>query len=147
MEKSKVIYCDTKPTAEGIAVRTKFTLDLAGLEDKDILDYALDAMVIKWQSAARRNVKKGTKIPAETTYIVPKPGTRGAVAISKEQALKVILGTGYDAALAKFGDLDKLYTAFQALMAEPAVNTTQDAADEIGEMDAPDEVEVEEETL
>lgn len=135
MEKNKVIYCDTKPTAEGTAVRTKLTLDLSGLSDEDALEYAYDAMVIKWQSAARRNVKKGVKIPTETTYIVPKPGTRGAVGVSREQALKVILGTGYDAALAKFGDVDKLYDAFQAIMAQDNVRSTTDAADEIGELD------------
>lgn len=138
----KVLYCETKPHANGLAVKTKLTLDLNGLTDADIREYAYDAMVIKWQSAARRNAtKNGVKIPTETTYIVPKPGVRGAVTISREQAMKVILGTGYDAALAKFGDIDKLYTAFQDLMAQPEVNTTQDAADEIGEMDSPEDVE------
>jgi len=138
----KVLYCETKPNANGLAVKTKLTLDLNGLTDADIREYAYDAMVIKWQSAARRAAtKQGIKIPTEATYLVPKPGTRGAVSISREQALKTILGSGYDAALIKFGSIDKLYDAFQALMTEPAVKTTQDAADEIGEMDAPEDVE------
>lgn len=139
---NKIVFCETKRWDKDIAVKTKLTLDLSGLTNEDIKEYAQDAMVIKWQSGERRSAKKNnTKIPAEATYIVPKPGVRGAVSISREQALKTILGSGYDAALTKFGSIDKLYDAFQMLMNQPEVNTTQDAADEIGEMDAPEDVE------
>lgn len=114
----KVLYCETKPNANGLAVKTKLTLDLNGLTDADIREYAYDAMVIKWQSAARRNAtKNGVKIPTETTYIVPKPGVRGAVTLTADKMLLQMFGLEKSLVLIeKYGTAEKAIEAVKALM-------------------------------
>ena len=96
MEKTKVIYCETKKSKDDYAVKTKLTLDLSLLSPEDIEEYAFQAIVIKWQGGQRR--KKAGVIPTSATYTVPKPGTRQAASLedmisglTKEQAMELIM--------------------------------------------------------
>lgn len=74
---NRTLFVSTKPDKDGDAVKTELTLDLSQLTDRDILDYAVQALVVKWQGNARR---KGT-IPRKATYQVPKPGVRSQESI------------------------------------------------------------------
>ena len=146
-KKTVAITCsyneEAKKAKDFITVDVVF--DFTTLTEDEILEWLVNGQSprVYVQGILRKLTRREFNALNKTTYtVVIKPtGTRGARGISREQALRTILGTGYDAALAKFGDVDKLYDAFQALMTEPAVKTTQDAADEIGEMDAPEDVE------
>ena len=92
---NKVVYCNTKRFEGDDATRTKLTLDFTGVTKDELVEYAVDALVIKWQSSVRR--KKDEKVPAEATFKVPKPGTRASVdtaAIAhaaRVQALKAMM--------------------------------------------------------
>lgn len=90
MEKTAVVYCNTKQFEGDDATKTKLTLDYSNLTDDEVRAYADDACVIKWQSAIRR--KKDSKVPAEATYVVPKPGTRAAVTLTPYQMLEALFG-------------------------------------------------------
>ena len=146
-KKTVAITCsyneEAKKAKDYITVDVVF--DFTALTEKEILEWLVNGQSprVYVQGILRKLTRREFNALNKTTYtVVIKPtGTRGARGISREQALRTILGTGYDAALAKFGDVDKLYDAFQGLMSQPEVNTTQDAADEIGEMDEPEDVE------
>lgn len=106
MEQNKVVYCNTKRFDGDDSVRTKLTLDFSNVTEADLIEYAVDALVIKWQNSIRR--KKESKVPAEATYIVPKPGTRAVAASTPFDALCTITTgmVGGDAAKGKQLALD-----------------------------------------
>ena len=70
----------TKLDNEGVAVRTNITIDMTNLTDSEILEIAVGACVIKAQATLRR----AGKIPAEFTYVVPKPGTKVALTLDQQ---------------------------------------------------------------
>ena len=76
MNENKVIVkgVSTKMTMEHDAVTTVLSIDFNTLTVEDVYEIAAAAAVIKWQN----NIRKADAIPAEATYIVPKPGTRSA---------------------------------------------------------------------
>lgn len=65
----------TKPYADGEATITELVIDFSNLTPEDIAEVAAQAAVVKWQSKVRAQ----KSIPTTDTYMVPKPGTRGAV--------------------------------------------------------------------
>ncbi len=65
-------YVSTKQDAEGVAVKTKLRVDISQLTNDDKNEIIVAAAVIKWQAKARNMAN----IPAEATYVVPKPGTK-----------------------------------------------------------------------
>lgn len=91
MEKveNQVVYCNTKRFEGDEATRTKLTLDFSNVTKDELVSYAIDALVIKWQASVRR--KKTEKVPTEATYVVPKPGTRTAAVMSDEQMLAALV--------------------------------------------------------
>lgn len=91
-------WISTKADAEGEAVKTNLTLDFSLLTWADILEYAVMALVVKWQGLARK-MKGG--IPASATYIVGKPGTRSQ-ADPKETAIAQLVASGYTREQATF---------------------------------------------
>lgn len=82
---NRTVYCSTKRFEGDDAVRTALTLDMSNVTEKDLVEYAVDALVIKWQASIRR--KKDAKVPVTATYIVPKPGTRAVAKLTAEQLL------------------------------------------------------------
>jgi hypothetical protein len=72
MSRKYTKYPNTKLTEDHDAVTTELTIDCSGVTDADLIEYALQSLVIKWQGNARR----GKVIPTTATYVVPKPGTR-----------------------------------------------------------------------
>ena len=72
MNIQKLVMPDTKIDKDAVAIRTQLTMDFKEVSDTDILGYAIDALVVKWQAKVRR----AGHVPAEDTYIVPKLGTR-----------------------------------------------------------------------
>jgi hypothetical protein len=94
MAESKIIYVpgtrvrtlSTKVTSESTAVLTRLTMDLSELSGEDVLEYALQALAVKWQGVVRR---KGA-IPTSDTWKVPKPGTRQGAVVDLESALKAV---------------------------------------------------------
>lgn len=86
------VACNTRPMRGVDPYRTNLTIDLGLLTIEDIVDYAIDSIVIKAQNIWRRNyINYSTPIPATYTYIVPKPGTRSA-AQSPEELLFTMFG-------------------------------------------------------
>ena len=80
---NRIVYCSTKRFEGDDAVKTTLTLDMSGVTEKELVEYAVDALIIKWQSSIRR--KKSEKVPTTATYKVPKPGTRAATVMSDEE--------------------------------------------------------------
>jgi hypothetical protein len=84
-------------------------LDFSGVTKDDLIAYAMDSLVIKWQSSIRR--KKGSIIPTEATYKVPKPGTRASVDTAavahaaRVQALKAMMPHLSDEDIEKYAGL------------------------------------------
>lgn len=118
---NKVVYCSTRRFDGDDAVKTKLTLDFSGVTEAELIEYAIDALVIKWQSAIRR--KKAEKVPAEATYKVPKPGTRQTAMtpfemlvslFGKERVLQLVNKAG--------GEVDKVVKQFKALLEPEADN-------------------------
>jgi hypothetical protein len=70
------------------AVRTRLTLDMSDVSETELVEYAVDALIIKWQASIRR--KKTASVPTEATYIVPKPGTRAAAQMSDEEMFSAL---------------------------------------------------------
>ena len=93
---NRELFCDTRAYQDGDQTRTKLTLDFSGVTKDDLVEYAVDSLVIKWQSAARRAALKkenAVAIPGEATYVVPKPGTRAsAPTLTPYQALELVFG-------------------------------------------------------
>ena len=98
LPKLMVKYISTKVNDEAEAVKTKLTLDLTLLTWLDVLEYAIMALVVKWQGTARR-AKGG--IPSIATYVVPKPGTRAQVD-PRETAINQLIAAGYTREVATF---------------------------------------------
>lgn len=88
LPKSISKWISTKADADSEAVKTNLTLDLSGLTWADILEYAVMALVVKWQGLARKKA-----IPTTATYIVPKPGTRSTVD-PREATIAFFMGKG-----------------------------------------------------
>lgn len=88
MEKKVIAHCDTAMFKDGPQTRTKLTIDYSNLTDDEVRYYADDSCIIKVQNSWRR--KKNSKIPAEFTYIVPKPGSRAAVVMSDEEMFSAL---------------------------------------------------------
>ena len=95
---NRVIYCNTRRFAGDDAVKTKLTLDMSGVTKDDLIEYAIDSLVIKWQTSIRK--KKNASVPSEATYKVPKPGTRAAAEMSDEEMLMALAK--------KFGSVEKV---------------------------------------
>lgn len=91
-------YPSTKLTEDHDAVTTELTIDCSGVTDADLIEYALQSIVIRWQGNARR----GKEIPTQATYVVPKPGTRAQM--DPIQAL-----------LTKYGSAEAAIAALEAL--------------------------------
>lgn len=88
MKLSKII--STKVDKDATAVRTNLTMDLSGLTDADVREYAAMHLVVKRQDHYRR----AGKIPAVDTWIVPKPGVK-TVEDPGEVAIRVLVGKGF----------------------------------------------------
>jgi len=100
------IYVETLSTKrfEGDdAVETTLTLDYSNITLEDLITKAIKSDKISWQ-AAFRNKKANVKVPTVATYVVPRPGTRTAKAITPE-SLVATFG----------GDIDKAIEALRAL--------------------------------
>lgn len=69
-------WISTKKDEESVAVKTLLTVDLSGITWDHILEYALMAIVVKFQGWIRK--QKGD-IPTAYTYKVPVPGTKTVV--------------------------------------------------------------------
>lgn len=116
---NRVIHCSTRMSEDHDAVKTALTLDLSQVTTEDLIEYAIDAIVIKWQGMVRRS-KSITVVPTEATYVVPKPGTRATGEVSAYQALVKVLGAeGAARLVAKHdGDATKALAAVKAAMGE-----------------------------
>lgn len=118
IEKKVDVYCNTKRFEGDDAKRTKLTVDFSGLTEDDILSMATDSAVIKWQAGIRR--KKDAIVPSEATYVVPKPGTRAAIAMTPFEMLVQLFGKDKVIALvnAAGGDIDSVIEKFKGLLDE-----------------------------
>ena len=87
---NRQVFCSTKRFEGDDAVKTKLTLDMSGVTAEDLIEYAVDALVIKWQASIRR--KKDADVPSEATYKVPKPGVRAAAQMTPFAMLTNIFG-------------------------------------------------------
>ena len=114
----RVVFCKTKRFDGDDAVTTKLTLDFSNVVESDLVEYAIDALVIKWQASKRR--KKDAIIPREDTYVVPKPGTRTAPQLTPLEHLYELFGKEKVLALInkKGGDVDAVIKQFQAILGE-----------------------------
>jgi hypothetical protein len=90
MDEKRVVACNTRMFAGDDPKQTTLTIDFSDVELSDIIEYATDSLVIKWQNALRR--KKGTVVPATATYKVPKAGVRSVSTLSQEDMLRKVLG-------------------------------------------------------
>jgi len=91
-------WISTRKDEGAEAVKTNLTLDLSGITWKDVLEYAIAHLVVKWQDRARRAKEP---IPGgDVTYIVPKPGTRSTVDIFEEK-VKIFEQMGFERNIAE----------------------------------------------
>jgi hypothetical protein len=112
---NRIVYCSTKRFEGDDAVRTTLTLDMSGVTETELVEYAVDALIIKWQASIRR--KKDVKVPAEATYKVPKPGTRATPTLSPLDMLKAQFGEERAAWLvAKYGTVEDAVEVLQKQM-------------------------------
>uniref|UniRef100_A0A6M3JB08 Tail assembly chaperone n=1 Tax=viral metagenome TaxID=1070528 RepID=A0A6M3JB08_9ZZZZ len=113
----------TKQFAGDDAVSTELTIDLSNLTEADVLEYAVQTLVIRWQGSAR----KAKSIPATATYTAPKPGTKGTGIITRTALLNKLFGAKAPALIAKYGDVDKAYEAVKAFIDDDTddPNTTE----------------------
>jgi hypothetical protein len=74
MDLKREVSPDTKVDKNAAAIRTALTIDFVNVTADHIMEYAIDALIVKWQA----KVRKANHIPAKDTYIVPVPGTRTA---------------------------------------------------------------------
>lgn len=88
---NKTVYCSTKKFDGDDPVRTELTIDFSGVTEADLVEYAIDSLVIKWQGAQRRS-KSVTAIPTKATYKMPKPGTRAATSLTPLDLLTQVFG-------------------------------------------------------
>ena len=99
MEKKIIRTVSTKVTADHDAVSTNLTIDFSNVTEADVYEIAAQAATIKWQS----NVRRAGTIPATATYMVVKPGTHASGVVSKEAAIRRLLGEKADFFLTKYG--------------------------------------------
>ena len=90
-------WISTKKDEESVAVKTLLTMDLSGLTWEHILEYALGAIVVKYQGWVRK--QKGA-IPEAFTYKVPVPGTRTSVD-AHEVKVKTFMEMGFERSIAE----------------------------------------------
>ena len=95
---------------EGDPVSTEFTVDVSQLTDDDKIIIIASQAAITRQGCWRRS----GVIPAEETYVVKKPGTKGTGLITRTALLKKLCGSKYEAILQKYGDVDKAYEALKS---------------------------------
>ncbi len=101
---NRTVYCSTKRFEGDDAIKTKLTLDMSNVTETELVEYAVDALVIKWQASVRR--KKNAEVPTEATYVVPKPGTR-AVPVMSDSDMMDALAKKYDNAEDLIAELRK----------------------------------------
>lgn len=118
---NREIACNTSAYQDGPAVRTNLTLDFSGVTKDDLVEYAIDSLVIKWQASARRAANKkenAIPIPKTATYLVPKPGVRVAVTLTPLQMLEQLFGKEKVLSLvnAAGGDIDAVVKKFKEMI-------------------------------
>jgi hypothetical protein len=97
---NRELFCSTKRFEGDDATKTKLTLDFSNVTKDDLVEYAIDSLVIKWQNSIRR--KKDAAVPTSATYVVPKPGTRASATMSEDEMLaKLALTMSVDDIIAK----------------------------------------------
>lgn len=121
--KNREVVCDTSVYKDGPKTRTNLTLDFSGVTKDDLVEYAIDSLVIKWQAGARRAALKAENavpIPTKATYKVPKPGTRATVTMTPFEMLCGVFGKEKVLALVNKagGDIDSVIEQFKALIEE-----------------------------
>lgn len=104
---NRVVACKTRRFEGDDPVMTSLTLDFSGVTKDDLVEYAIDALVIKWQSSIRR--KKDALVPKTATYKVPKPGTRATPTLTPFEMLAGLFGKDKALALVnKAGSVEKV---------------------------------------
>ena len=113
---NRTVYCSTRMFEGDDPTKTKLTLDFQHVTEAELVEYAIDALVIKWQNSIRR--KKDSKVPAEATYIVPKPGTRAAQTLTPYQMLEALFGKEkcLDLVNKAGGDVDAVISMFKTII-------------------------------
>jgi len=84
----------TAPYEGGPETETELTIIFDGLTVGDVIDYAVNSIIIKRQGKYRREAMRkenAVPIPKKDTYEVPKIGTRATGEVSTEKAVKTIL--------------------------------------------------------
>ena len=71
-----IVSVSTKKFVGDDAVETELTIDFSNCDENDLITIAARDAVIKWQNKQRQSK---VDIPTRDTYVVNKPGTRGAV--------------------------------------------------------------------
>ena len=111
-----MVYPRTRLSKEHPQVLTKLSLNLTRLNWNDILTYATERMVIKWQDAKRA---KQLGIPEAEEWEVPVPGTRQAVSFDAQAAL--VKGFGLEMAqklIKKHGSAEAAFEVVKAMLEE-----------------------------
>jgi len=109
---NREVFCSTKRFEGDDAVKTKLTLDMSGVSETELVEYAVDALIIKWQSSVRR--KKNESVPTTATYKVPKPGTRAAAVVTPFEMLTSIFGKEKALQLVnEYGTVEKVVEALK----------------------------------
>lgn len=114
---NRTVYCSTRRFEGDDVTKTKLTLDFSQVTETELIEYAIDALVIKWQGAIRR--KKDAKVPSEATYKVPKPGTRAAAQMLPFDALVMACGGNRELATSvvnKAGSVEKALELFKSVL-------------------------------
>lgn len=71
----------------GAPITTKLTVDFGNLTEEDIVEYAMDSLIIKWRASIKGS--KTRRFEAEDTYKAPRPGIR-AQALSLDEQIKTL---------------------------------------------------------
>ena len=87
---NRVVACKTRRFEGDDATMTNLTLDFSAVTKDDLIEYAIDTLVIKWQNSIRR--KKDAIVPKAATYKVPKPGVRMAATMTPFEMLVGLFG-------------------------------------------------------
>ena len=103
MNKKYVETLSTKRFDGDDPVITTLTLDYSNITLEDLITKAIKSDKISWQ-AGFRNKKNNVTVPETATYVVPKPGTRTAKAVTPEALIS-----------AYGGDIEKAIKALEAL--------------------------------
>lgn len=113
---NRVVYCSTAMYKGGEAAKTALTLNFANVTKDDLIEYAIDTLIIKWQNSIRRN-KNIVTAPSKATYLVTKPGTRAGVQMTKLDMLYSLFGKEKVIALINKagGDVDAVVAQFESM--------------------------------